>query len=53
MAYGKPVDRLKLEAVSRLEDVSGSEWLIRVIRSRYEAVYGLAPPESVLPKVKK
>jgi hypothetical protein len=49
MAYGSPEDRLRLEALTRLENKkSSSEWLIAQIRQHYDELFGDQKPEDVL-----
>lgn len=50
MAYGTPEDRLKLEAIAKLEKKSSSQFLIDLIRSHYENIYGTTPPDKVVAK---
>jgi hypothetical protein len=49
-AYGSPEDRLRLEAISKLEEKSSSQWLIDLIRKRYAEIYGGTHPEQVIKK---
>lgn len=45
MGYGTPDDRLRVEALARLQNVSSSQWIINVIRREYAAIYGDTKPE--------
>lgn len=49
-AYGDPDDRLRLEALARLNDCSQSAWLIEKIRAAYREIYGNTPPKNVVKK---
>lgn len=50
MAYGTPEDRLKLEALAKIEKTSSSQLLINHIRKTYAEIYGETPPEKVVTK---
>jgi hypothetical protein len=50
MGYGTLEDRLKLEALARLKNVSSSQWLIEQIRDAYRDIYGDTPPKNVVQK---
>lgn len=40
IAYGEREDREKLKAIAEAERLSGSEWIIKAIRSRHEDLFG-------------
>jgi hypothetical protein len=50
MGYGTLEDRLKLEALARLQDMSSSQWLIEQVRAAYREIYGDTPPKDVVQK---
>lgn len=47
MAYGTQSDRLRAAAMAKLAKKSTSEWLLKLIRDQYAAVYGDADPEKI------
>lgn len=47
MAYGTHADRLRAAAMAKLAKKSTSEWLLKLIREQYAAVYGDADPEKI------
>lgn len=50
MGYGKPEDRLRLEALAQVTNQSGSQWLIDTVRREYEKLYGTTDPNEVIKK---
>lgn len=48
MGYGDPDDRLKLEAIAKLSDLSSSQWIIQQIRAAYAEIYGDTSPSEVV-----
>ena len=47
MAYGTSTDRKRAASMARLDGISVSKWLLKLIRDKYAAVYGDADPESL------
>jgi hypothetical protein len=43
IAYGTEEDREKLAVLAETYNLSGSELIIKMIRDRYEALYGKVP----------
>jgi len=48
MAYGTQEDRIRLEALARLEGQSSSQWMIQKIRAAYVEIYGSTDPSKVV-----
>lgn len=44
MAYGTQEDRWRLEALSRAQHKSSSQWIVDTIRKEYEALFGASDP---------
>lgn len=40
IAYGSPEDRKKLEQLAKLAGLSGSQWLIQMIREKHKEIFG-------------
>jgi hypothetical protein len=40
IAYGTETDRKKLKMIADRSHTSGSDWLIRLIREKYQEVFG-------------
>ncbi len=47
MAYGTMKDREMLTVLSRLSNMSNSEWIIDMIRTKYAAAFGQTPPNII------
>ncbi|WP_157862005.1 hypothetical protein [Methylobacterium sp. Leaf361] len=47
MAYGTRADRARAAVMAKLAKKSTSEWLLKLIRAEYAAVYGEADPEKI------
>jgi hypothetical protein len=47
LTYGTQADRHRVAVIARLRGLSVSEYLMKVIRDDYAAVYGDADPETV------
>ena len=43
ISRGKPEDRRRLAAIAQLEETSGSDVVIKLIRQRYTELFGEAP----------
>jgi hypothetical protein len=48
MAYGSDLDREKLAVLATVSNMSQSEWIITMIRSKYAAAFGETTPNLVL-----
>lgn len=48
IAYGTEEDRQKLAVLSQLSRKSGSEFIIDMIRARYDSAFGDTDPNSIL-----
>jgi hypothetical protein len=46
IAYGEQEDRAKLKAVTDAEGTTGSAWIIKQIRDRYEELFGKDDPHA-------
>ena len=47
MGYGTDADRIRLAALSKVLNKSGSELIIAFVRSTYKEIYGDQDPEEV------